>query len=75
MIKDEIMNEIRRIAEMDGKPPGQKRFQTVSGLAKTKWFGVHWAKWSGALSDAGFTPNKKASGTQIDVLGHGLVTV
>lgn len=60
---------------MDGKPPGQKRFQTVSGLTKTKWYGIHWAKWSDALTDAGFTPNRKASATRTDVLAQAYLSL
>ena len=47
----------------------------MSGLAKTKWYGIHWTKWSDALTDAGFTPNKKASATRTDVLANAYLSL
>jgi len=70
MTKDEIINEIRRIAEVDGKPPGMRKFENVSSIPKSKWFGIYWTKWSDALSDAGLSPNKINCATPTEVLAQ-----
>lgn len=58
-MRDHILQEIRRIAAAnDGQPPGKNLFQTTTGIGESKWSGVYWSKWSDALVEAGFTPNK-----------------
>jgi hypothetical protein len=55
--KQFILSEIRRTAALnDGKPIGQTRFRTETGIAQDEWRGVHWARWGDALSEAGFEP-------------------
>jgi hypothetical protein len=55
--KEFILGEIRRTAAFNGgKPLGQRAFTNESGIAKHEWEGVHWVRWSDALSDAGFSP-------------------
>jgi hypothetical protein len=55
--RDEIISEIRRIAELEGRPPGRSTFERHTGLTRTGWAGRYWARWSDALKDAGFSPN------------------
>lgn len=55
--KQFILSEIRRTAALNNsKPLGVDRFRTETGIAEHEWSGVHWARWSDALSEAGFEP-------------------
>ncbi len=55
--KQFILGEIRRTAALNnGKPVGVGRFKTETGIAQHEWCGIHWARWSDALREAGFEP-------------------
>lgn len=57
-MKDRIISEIKRLAELDGgKALGQKRFEKETGIKVSSWRGKIWAKWSDALSEAGYSAN------------------
>lgn len=59
MTRDEILEEIRRIAgENDGVPPGKRRFADLTGVVESDWSGRFWARWSDVLLEAGLEPNK-----------------
>ena len=65
MSKAYILDEIRRTAaENGGKPLGQNRFRTETGIKEYDWK-AHWARWGDALVVAGFAPNglQVATGT------------
>ena len=58
MIKQEILSEIKRIAEQcDGKAPGFQRFAAETGVRKSDWYPNLWLRWGDAISEAGCQPN------------------
>jgi len=62
MTKDKILTEIKLTAAKNGgKPLGQERFAKETGIQISDWHGKFWIRWSQALSEAGFEPNKYQS--------------
>jgi Meiotically up-regulated gene 113 len=58
MTKDHILREIRRAAEANGGVPlGRQRFYAETGIKPNDCV-KFWARWSDAIREAGFTPNK-----------------
>lgn len=56
--KDDILAEIRRLAnENGGLPVGKARFLNETGIRESDWSGRYWTKWGDALIEAGFQPN------------------
>jgi hypothetical protein len=72
MNKQHILNEIKRTAEDNGgKALGRERFAKLTGIREGNWSGRYWARWSEAVSEAGFAPNQMNSQFDSDaVLGH-----
>lgn len=56
-MKQRILTEVKRIAESDGKVPGSRAFEQATGIRESAWRGIHWARWSDAIAEAGLTPN------------------
>lgn len=69
MDKNFIVNEIQRTAKQNGgKPLGQERFASETEVRQSDWLGKYWVRWSDALREAGFEPNKYISAYDSDFL-------
>lgn len=59
MDKEHVINEIKRTAkENNGKPLGSKKFERLTGIKFSDWYGRYWSKWGDAVKEAGLKPNK-----------------
>ena len=59
MNKEYILKEIDRTAkENNGIPLGRLKFEKETGVKFQDWWGKYWAKWSDAILEAGYPPNK-----------------
>jgi hypothetical protein len=57
--KDWIISEIKRTAlENGGVALGTEKFQKITGIRQSAWWGKHWRTWGEALNEAGFSENK-----------------
>jgi Meiotically up-regulated gene 113 len=67
--KSFIIEEIRRTAEENGgKALGAARFEKETGLKRSDWEGVFWARWGDALLDSGLSPNQFQMAIETDTL-------
>ena len=69
MTKDHILSEIRRTAAANrGLPLGRERFFAETGIKERDWQGKFWVRWSDAVREAGFEPNRLNSALPDDRL-------
>jgi hypothetical protein len=72
-MREQILFEIRRLAAANGQPPGQKLFERETGIAAHMWAGKLWARWSDALTEAGFLPNEWGRRLDSDAVLNGVI--
>jgi hypothetical protein len=57
--KSPILAEIKRTAVQNGgRPLGVRRFASETSIKQYDWYGKYWVKWSEAVAEAGFFPNR-----------------
>ena len=57
-MRERIIAEIRRLAaDNGGVPPGRGTFEGATGIVRSQWYGLYWARWGDALVEAGFAAN------------------
>jgi hypothetical protein len=50
-----ILQEIQRTTKANGGTPLRKlQFESKTGIKRSNWFGVYWARWSDAIREAGY---------------------
>jgi len=73
MDKSEIINEIKRLYNRNGIPPGWSKFKQETGINKSEWFPELWFRWSDAIKEAGFEPNEFTKAHSKDFLIERLI--
>ena len=74
--KQQILDAIRGLAaQSQGIPPGQDRFAKETQIKHSEWRGKFWARWSDALSEVGFAPNRLTAAFSNDFIVSSLTTL
>lgn len=59
LLKQDILQKIREIAERDGgRAPRRDKFLAETGVKPHQWRGKIWRVWGDALAEAGYAPNE-----------------
>jgi len=54
-----ILAEIKRTVEENGGVAlGRAKFENLTGIKQTDWYGKYWSRWGDALIEAGYKPNE-----------------
>jgi len=54
-----ILKEINRTTKANGGTPLPRlRFESETGIKRYEWFGVYWARWSDAIRESGYMPDR-----------------
>src|SRR5262249_38427653 len=56
----------RRLGVKFARQLTERAFKTATGLTAGSWRGLYWARWSDALAEAGYQPNKFGAKFEID---------
>lgn len=68
-MREEILSHIKKLATSNGgQPPGVRAFERATGITEGTWRGLYWARWSDALKEAGFEPNKWQGKSEADFI-------
>lgn len=71
-----ILSAIRERSEANGGVPlGRTRFEKLTGIRQSDWLGRYWARWSDALREAGYEPNKMQRALDDETILSALVPV
>lgn len=66
--KEQILDEIRRVAKKIGRSPGKDVFEAETGIGLREWHGKIWRGWGDALKEAGLQENKLNSKLSYNVV-------
>jgi hypothetical protein len=67
-MREQIIAEIRRIADANGKAPGCVVFERETGIRPSQWLGIFWARWGDAIREAGLVANDLQGRTDDDFI-------
>lgn len=69
MDRAHIISEIRRTATANsGVALGWRRFEEETGIRYYDWYGQYWTRWSDAVREAGFEPNRMSEAYEEEFL-------
>jgi Meiotically up-regulated gene 113 len=68
MTRDQIVEEVKRLAKIEGTAPGRQKFEKATGISRSAWYGRYWTKWGDVLIEAGFQANSKMAPIPIENL-------
>ncbi len=72
--RDLILAEIKRLHLEKGRTPGIASFEKATGIPNHRILGVHWARWSDAIAEAGLAQNKLTTRYDSNQLLQGLAS-